>query len=267
MPKPNDGIDAPAVLRNLVPGAIVLWSRESSNRRRGWDISSGRHCLHTIACEAQSRVMEQSSHAYGAPMIREQFDRDGWALVQRFITLRQVDVLRSASDELAAKGAHLLADAEIDGARYEVQTASGRRGDTAVAPGALRKITFASSASVEVALLRSDRRCLKLMESVGATSPRWIVDQINLKAARVGTGFPWHQDVAFVAWQQRDAIAKYGGANLVIGLDRADEVNGGFEVLSGTHARGTVKFDYDTSDTNRGRLRREPSNADTARSS
>ncbi|MCU1228733.1 MAG: hypothetical protein JWO97_1617 [Acidobacteria bacterium] len=185
-------------------------------------------------------------------MIRERFDRDGWAPVAGLLTPREVEALRSASDELAAKGAHLQADAEIDGARYQVQTASGRRGETAVAPGALRKITFASSASVEVALLRNDRRVLKLIESVGVTSPRWIVDQINLKAPRIGTGFPWHQDAAFVAWQQRDAIAKYGGANLVIALDRADEVNGGFEVLSGTHAGGAVNFDYDTSNTNGG---------------
>jgi phytanoyl-CoA hydroxylase len=196
--------------------------------------------------------MEQSSHTVDAPRLRERYDRDGWALVPRFLTPGEVEALRSASDELASKGAHLVADAEIDGARYQVQTASGRRGETAIAPGVLRKITFASSASEEVALLRNDRRVLKLLETVGVTSPRWIVDQINLKAPRVGTGFPWHQDAAFVAWQQRDAIAKYGGANLVIALDRADEVNGGFEVLSGTHAGGAVKFDYDTSDTNAG---------------
>jgi ectoine hydroxylase-related dioxygenase (phytanoyl-CoA dioxygenase family) len=198
----------------------------------------------------QSCVMEQSSHAYGPPRIRERFDREGWALVKGLLRPREVEALRRASDDLGRKGAHLTADAEIDGARYQVQGASGGRGETAIAPGALRKITFASSASVEVALLRNDRRVLKLMESVGVTSPRWIVDQINLKEPRVGTGFPWHQDAAFVAWQQRDAIAKYGGANLVIALDRADEVNGGFEVLSGTHAGGAVNFVYDTSDPN-----------------
>ncbi|HEX7705633.1 MAG TPA: phytanoyl-CoA dioxygenase family protein [Thermoanaerobaculia bacterium] len=186
------------------------------------------------------------------PMIRERFERDGWALVQRFLTLRDVEALRSATDELASKGADLLADAEIDGARYYVQSASGRRGEAAIRPGALRKITFASSASVDVALLRNDRRILKLIETVGVSSPRWIVDQVNLKAPIVGTGFPWHQDTAFVAWQQRDAIAKYGGANLVIALDRADEVNGGFEVLSGTHVGGAMDFDYDTSGTNAG---------------
>jgi ectoine hydroxylase-related dioxygenase (phytanoyl-CoA dioxygenase family) len=185
-------------------------------------------------------------------MIRESFERDGWALVQRFLTPRDVESLRAASDELTAKGAHLLADAQIDGANYYVQSASGGRGEAAIHPGALRKITFASSASEEVGLLRNDRRVLKLVESVGVISPRWIVDQVNLKAPMVGTGFPWHQDVAFVAWQQRDAIARFGGANLVIALDRADEVNGGFEVLSGTHAGGIVKFDYDTSKANAG---------------
>jgi ectoine hydroxylase-related dioxygenase (phytanoyl-CoA dioxygenase family) len=201
---------------------------------------------------AQSCVMEQSSHASDARTIREQFDRDGWALIPRFLRPREVETLRRASEELGRKGAHLTADAEIDGARYQVQTASGRRGESAIATGALRKITFASSASRDVALLRNDRRVLDLVESVGVTSPRWIVDQINLKAPGIGSGFPWHQDVAFVAWQQRDAIAQYGGANLVIALDRADEGNGGFEVLSGTHAGGAVNFAYDTSDTNAG---------------
>jgi ectoine hydroxylase-related dioxygenase (phytanoyl-CoA dioxygenase family) len=185
-------------------------------------------------------------------MIREHFEREGWALIERFLPLRDVESLRAACDELASKGAHLVADAEIEGARYQIQSASGGRGEAAIHRGALRKITFASSASEEVGLLRNDRRVLKLMETVGVSSPRWIVDQINLKAAKVGTGFPWHQDVAFVAWQQRDAILKYGGANLVIALDRADEGNGGFEVLSGTHAGGAVSFDYDTSDTNAG---------------
>lgn len=185
-------------------------------------------------------------------MIRESFERDGWALAPQLLKPRVVEALRAATDELAAKGAQLMADAEIDGARYYVQSASGRRGEPAIHAGALRKITFASSASAQVALLRNDRRILELMETVGVTSPRWIVDQINLKAPIVGTGFPWHQDIAFVAWQQRDAILKYGGANVVIALDRADEVNGGFEVLSGTHAGGAVSFDYDTSEMNAG---------------
>jgi hypothetical protein len=67
---------------------------------------------------AQSRVMEHSSNSVAIPTVRERFDRDGWALVPRFITAREVEALRRASDELARKGANLTADAEIDGARY-----------------------------------------------------------------------------------------------------------------------------------------------------
>jgi ectoine hydroxylase-related dioxygenase (phytanoyl-CoA dioxygenase family) len=201
---------------------------------------------------AQSRAMERAQSASEATDIREHFARDGWAFVPRFLGPRDIERLRVASDELAAKGAHLLADAEIDGARYYVQSATGRRGERAIRPGALRKITFASSANEQMGLLRNDRRVLKLVASVGVSAPRWIVDQINLKEPAIGTGFPWHQDVAFVAWQQRDAIAEFGGANLVIALDRADEENGGFEVLSGTHVGGIRKFDYDTSQTTAG---------------
>lgn len=187
-----------------------------------------------------------------ASVLRERFEVDGWAVVRGILTPREVESLRAAVDALAARGADLVTDAEIDGARFQVQSASGGRGEAAVRPGVLRKITFASSASEELSLLRNDRRIRKLVESVGVSAPRWIVDQINLKAPLIGTGFPWHQDTAFIAWQQRNAIAAYGGANLVIALDRADETNGGFEVLSGTHAGGPVDFDYDTAGTGGG---------------
>lgn len=187
-----------------------------------------------------------------AATIRERFERDGWVLVPRLLTSREVEALRRVSDDLAAKGASLTADAVIDGVRYQVQKPTGRRGESAIAPGVLRKIVFASSVSEEVGRLRTDRRITKLLESLGVTSPRWVVDQINLKVPRVGAGFPWHQDAAFISLHQREAIATYGGANLVIALDRADETNGGFEVLSGTHAGGAVTFAYDTYDTDSG---------------
>jgi phytanoyl-CoA hydroxylase len=90
------------------------------------------------------------------------------------------------------------------------------------------------------------------MRELGLPEPWCVVDQLNLKAPRVGTGFPWHHDARFVTPRQREIIAVAGGANLVIALDDADEGNGGFEVLSRTHLAGPVAFDYDTSGTNAG---------------
>ena len=75
---------------------------------------------------AQSRVMD-------VPTFRERFDRDGWALVQRFITPREVEALRRSSDDLARKGAHLTADAS---ARWIMA------GPDVAAPLRLRLTTF-----------------------------------------------------------------------------------------------------------------------------
>lgn len=126
---------------------------------------------------AQSRVMEQSSNAFAVPTVRERLDRDGWALVQRFITSREIEALRKACDELARKGAHLTADAEIDGARYQVQTASGRRGEIAIAPGTLRKITSAP-------LLPGNERRVLMPGKGSANLRRLQVDLVDDPARR-----------------------------------------------------------------------------------
>ncbi len=42
-------------------------------------------------------------------------------------------------------------------------------------------------------------------------------------------------------------VQQFGGVNLVIALDPADEHNGGFEVLGRTHKNGIVPLTYDVS--------------------
>lgn len=160
--------------------------------------------------------------------------------------------LALASDELARAGAHLVHDATIRGAWYHVQSRSGRGGDPAIAPGMLRKVTFCGDESPAFAELRSDPGIAAAVAALGLPSPRCVVDQVNFKAARVGTGFPWHQDAKFLSRKQRAIIARHGGVNIVIAIDRADATNGGFEVLGGTHRGGPVEFAYDTSGTNAG---------------
>ena len=71
-------------------------------------------------------------------------------------------------------------------------------------------------------------------------SPRCAVDQINTKLARVGTGFPWHQDSSFLVGDARARLARYGGANTVLALDRSTRSTGGFEVLARTHTGPVV---------------------------
>ena len=181
----------------------------------------------------------------GALPDREAFERDGYAIVRRYVGTRTVQSLVRAVNDLLREGRQLTEDATLRGTQYQVQSASGRPKDGALAPGAFRKITFPHKSHRRFAMLRREERFVAAVEALGVSSPRCVVDQVNLKLPRVGTGFPWHQDSEFLAWHQRSAIEQHGGANVVIALDAADESNGTLEVLRGSHAGGPRDFAYD----------------------
>lgn len=183
---------------------------------------------------------------------RAVFQREGWVLVPRLLSARTLELLRLAADSVIERARGLERDAIVQGAELQVQSASGRQGEPAAEPGALRKVVFPSKLEPALARLKRHHGVHALLADLGLPSPRCAVDQLNLKAPRIGTGFPWHQDARFVSPAQRRMIALHGGVNLVIALDQADEGNGGFEVLSGTHLAGPRDFDYDTSTTNEG---------------
>jgi ectoine hydroxylase-related dioxygenase (phytanoyl-CoA dioxygenase family) len=78
------------------------------------------------------------------------------------------------------------------------------------------------------------------------------VDHLNLKPARVGTGFPFHQDAQFLVGKTQGRLERQGGLNLVIALDPCDADNGAFEVLGRTHLGPLVDFPYDMVNMNEG---------------
>jgi ectoine hydroxylase-related dioxygenase (phytanoyl-CoA dioxygenase family) len=170
---------------------------------------------------------------------------DGYAAVPGFLPPAWLARLQRAVDAVAAVGRDFTADTSVKGAKYQIQTASGRPGDAAVAPGVFRKIMFAHKISRDLRAFRSDACWRAPLAALGVTAPRCVLDQINYKVAHVGTGFPWHQDAYFIPPLRQAAIANFGGANCVIALDPADAENGAFAVLPGTHTKGPVAFDYD----------------------
>jgi phytanoyl-CoA hydroxylase len=183
---------------------------------------------------------------------REHFMREGFIRVPGLVDARTIARLLDAAQALMRAGSALEHDTIVRGVAYQVQSATGRVGEAAVWPGALRKITFASKGNGAFARLRSDARVLGLIERLGVASPRCLVDQLNIKLPRVGTGFPFHQDAPFLVTATRALLERHGGANLVIALDPADAGNGGFEVLGRTHLAGLVPFDYDLASSNEG---------------
>jgi ectoine hydroxylase-related dioxygenase (phytanoyl-CoA dioxygenase family) len=171
---------------------------------------------------------------------RASYDTEGWLLVRGVLSSSEVSALHAETDALEAAAAHLTSSGRVRGVFCEVQSASGRKGEPAVRPGALRKLTGPSRApgARAFAALRAHPRLLRLVASVaGVRAPRCAVDQINTKAPRgVGTGFPWHQDASFLMGDAAKALSAHGGANAVLALDPSTSEVGGFEVLGRTHA-------------------------------
>ena len=137
-----------------------------------------------------------------------------------------------------------------DAEREREKGADARR-----APGALRKIT--SPSKLERAF--RDLRELALIERVamelcGLADTHGAIglacaDQINAKAARIGTGFVAPGRLLETARGTRSIETE---ANVVLALDRSDETNGGFEVLSRTHRTPEPRGARDRYDTRAG---------------
>lgn len=185
---------------------------------------------------------------------RARLRADGYLVVRGLLDAAALEQLQRATDALEAQARDLVHDARVRGVFFEMQSASGRKREPAVQPGALRKITGPSRGSAAFAQLRRAPAVLTLLEACGLRAPRCVVDQVNLKHPGTGTGFPYHQDLAFLHGDaQRDA-RRFGGLNAVIALDEADAGNGGFTVLGGTHTNGLMRdqHGYDTSTMNEG---------------
>jgi len=171
---------------------------------------------------------------------REGYASRGFLVVRGLLSADEVASLQSATDALERGAADMRQSTIVKRVYFEVQSATGRKGDVAVSPGLLRKITFPSKTSAAFARLKCHPRVTQVASEICGVlgDVECVVDQVNLKPPRVGTGFPWHQDVSFLKPKAREQWEAFGGCNAVVALDRSDASNGGFTVLSGTHLAG-----------------------------
>lgn len=177
--------------------------------------------------------------------------REGFVVVPSLVDADTIAALQQATDELEAMAATFVRDAAVGRVYFEVQSASGRKREPAIFPGALRKITSPSKASPAFRSLRESERFVEIATALGIPSARCVVDQINPKRPVHGSGFPFHQDAAFLHGVALRDLETFGGVNVVVALDPADEDNGGFTVLARTHTSGLVpgQYRYDASQT------------------
>lgn len=181
----------------------------------------------------------------------EGFKADGYVVVRSLVSEQTTASLQRATDELEAMAAGFERDRAVGRVYFEVQSASGRKREPAIFPGALRKITSPSKVSPAYRALRESERVVEVIAALGVASARCVVDQVNPKIAVHGTGFPFHQDAAFLHGVALRDLEAFGGVNVVLALDAADPDNGGFTVLAGTHESGLVpgQYRYDASQT------------------
>lgn len=180
------------------------------------------------------------------------FEREGWLFVPQLLEPATLHELHTATAALERAAAQFERDTLVRRVFFQMQSVSGRKGEPATFPGALRKITSPSSGHGAFDRLRRDRKVLAAVESCGLVAPLCLVDQVNFKLPRVGTCFPYHQDESFLFGDALRRVQRFGGVNLVIALDPADAENGGFEVLGRTHRAGLLDVTYDTSTMNHG---------------
>jgi phytanoyl-CoA hydroxylase len=183
---------------------------------------------------------------------RATFQREGWLLAPRLLDRAKVDALLAATSDLERVAEHFEHDQLVRRVFFQVQSASGRKGERAIFPGALRKITSPSSGQPAFDRLRRDPKVLAAVESCGLVAPQCLIDQVSLKLPRVGGAFPYHQDESFLFGDALRRVQQFGGVNLVIALDPMDDENGGFEVLGRTHQGPLLDATYDTSSMNAG---------------
>lgn len=179
------------------------------------------------------------------------YEAEGYVVVRSLLDAATTDDLQRATDELEAIAASFERDCAVGRVYFEVQSASGRKREPAIFPGALRKITSPSKSMPVFRALRRDERILAVIATLGIGSARCVVDQVNPKLAVHGSGFPFHQDAAFLHGVAVRDLGAFGGVNVVVALDPADDENGGFTVLGRTHRSGLVpgQYRYDASQT------------------
>jgi L-proline 4-hydroxylase len=70
--------------------------------------------------------------------------------------------------------------------------------------------------------------------------------KVNIKSAKEGKEWPWHQDFSF--WAREDGMLRPDAVSLAINLDDVHEHNGPITVLSGSHSIGLVDSADDAED-------------------
>jgi ectoine hydroxylase len=172
---------------------------------------------------------------------RRAWQADGFFVRPSAFAAVEVERLRTAAERVARAAMRLAAAGrsyEVDGNRYvdagEVTIQYEHRPGSA----ALRVVEpFHHLDAAFDALIGDPRLVEPMCDLVGAERVALWTDKLNFKRPRDGSGFRWHQDSPYWAHACRhlDRLP-----NVMLALDDADEDNGCFRLVRGSHRRGLL---------------------------
>lgn len=172
---------------------------------------------------------------------RSAWREDGFFLRRAAFSPAEVESLREAAERVRAIACELARDGrryEVDGNRYVDAGAVTVQMEHARESAALRVVEpFHHLDPVFEKLVDDPRLVAPMRELVGAERVALWTDKLNFKPPHEGSGFRWHQDSPYWAHACRhlDQLP-----NVMVALDDADEGNGCFRVVRGSHKHGLL---------------------------
>jgi ectoine hydroxylase len=180
------------------------------------------------------------SHAFGAL---------GYHVEERLLDASEVDELRAVVERVAAQVTERATrdgagpSRELgDGHRIQFSSRAGIQWEWAEGSREIRLIEPADHLDPRIDALFDDPRLtapVKKELDVATLGP--FTSKLNLKRAREGSEFPWHQD--FPYWYVAAGPAAAEIATAIVFLDDATEANGAVRVLPGSHRAGPAPRD------------------------
>jgi phytanoyl-CoA hydroxylase len=170
---------------------------------------------------------------YLSPQQLSQYERDGYLVVDGFLTPAEVATVKAGIDRVAAEQGRL--DKDHGGFNLEkLNDESMNPAATAKRPGMLRKIQGAVFVVPEVRDVFCGTKMLDCMEDLMGPNIYYHSSKVMFKPANGGAPKPWHQDAAY--WQKLAPTQ----STVWIAIDDADQDNGCVWAIPGSHKLGLI---------------------------
>ena len=169
------------------------------------------------------------------------YREDGFFVRPAVFTAAELEAMREASEQVvrrAEASSHNGRDYRIDGNRYVEGVSETIQYEHNEAARTVRVIEpFHHLHSLFDQLIDDPRVVDPMCDVIGTDGVAIWTDKINLKPPREGSAFRWHQDSPYWthACDHVDLLP-----NVLITLDAADEENGCFRVIRGSHRHGCL---------------------------